>query len=333
MTVSGSLSGFLVCAILIVFSGIRLAKYGDMMAEMLGWGKMFVGLILMASVTSLPELMTGVSSVLIVDAPDLAVADVLGSCVFNVLIISILDVFYAKDRPVTFDTKIGHIISAAFTIMQLSLFTLYLSAPNLIHYLEIFGSFSSLSLILLLIYFVSMQIVYKYDKKTGDLAVEHSEKVLSLKTVVTRYVLNAIVVMGAASFLPFFGERLSEASGLGQSFFGTLFMSASTSLPEIVVSVSAIRMGMVDMAVGNLFGSNLFNMLILSIDDFLYIKGPMVNHVSRNHIIPAVFAILITSVGIVGIIYKSKFKWKLAIDTAIILALYMVMLVLLYVNR
>ncbi|MBL7836362.1 MAG: sodium:calcium antiporter [Bacteroidetes bacterium] len=333
MGIFENLTGFLVCASVIVFSGIRLAKYGDMLADMLGWGKMFVGLILMASVTSLPELMTGIGSVVVVDAPDLAVADVIGSCVFNILIISILDLFYNKERPITNDTKIGHIISATFSIIQLSFLVIFIAMPEAFGELAYFGHVSSLSIIILIMYLFAMSLVYNYDKRTAEMAVTHVDEQLTINQVGFRYAINALVVMIAAIFLPYFGEHLSEASGLGQSFFGTLFISASTSLPEIVVSVAAIRMGMVDMAVGNLFGSNLFNMLILGIDDAMYTKGPIVSHISKNHMIPAVFAIVITCIGIIGIIYKSKIKWKLAIDTACIMVCYIVMLVLLYFNR
>ena len=71
--------GFIIVTVIIVITGYRLSKYGDLMADMLGWGKMFMGIILMASVTSLPELMSGISAVTILDAPDLAVGDIVGS--------------------------------------------------------------------------------------------------------------------------------------------------------------------------------------------------------------------------------------------------------------
>ncbi len=83
--------GFLVCTVAIVHGGAKLTKYGDAIAEITGWGKAWTGLILMASVTSLPELMTGISSVAIIGEPDLAAGDVFGSCVFNLLILSYID--------------------------------------------------------------------------------------------------------------------------------------------------------------------------------------------------------------------------------------------------
>ncbi|HQS06063.1 MAG TPA: hypothetical protein PLT16_10565, partial [Daejeonella sp.] len=68
-----TLGGFISCALLIVFSGVRLSKYGDIIADLSGLGKAWIGLILMAAVTSLPELFSGFSSILILKKPDIAV--------------------------------------------------------------------------------------------------------------------------------------------------------------------------------------------------------------------------------------------------------------------
>lgn len=106
--------------------------------------------------------------------------------------------------------------------------------------------------------------------------------------------------------MPIFGERLARLSGLGQSFFGTLFIAASTSLPEVAVSLAAKRAGMIDIAVGNIFGSNIFNIGILALDDLLYKKGPIFMHTSQNHLIPVMGTIVITAIGIIGLVYKSK---------------------------
>ena len=85
--------GFLICAVIIFFAGRKLSFYGDMIAEKTGMGKAWIGLILMATVTSLPELMVGVSSSAIVASADLAVGDIVGSCTFNLAILAILDLF------------------------------------------------------------------------------------------------------------------------------------------------------------------------------------------------------------------------------------------------
>lgn len=321
------ISGFIICTGVIVIAGSRLSKYGDMMADMMGWGKMFVGMILMASVTSMPELMTGISSIVIVDAPNLAVGDIVGSCAFNILIISMMDLFYDSKKPLTSVAQTGHVISASFGIIMLSMVAFAILMPDIFGRIAWIGGFSILFLIL---YFVAIRTVFLYVKKQ-PVAVEVARpNKLTLKQVVSKYVLNAVFVIIAAIGLPYFGEHLAAASGLSQSFFGTLFIAASTSLPEIVVSIAAIRMGTIDLAIGNIFGSNIFNIGILALDDILYTKGPIFLFTNPNHIIPVLSTIVITAIGISGIVFRTVKKWKLALDTGAIVFVYIMMLVLLY---
>lgn len=323
--------GFIIATAIIVITGSRLSKYGDLMADMLGWGKMFMGLILMASVTSMPELMNGISAVVILDAPDLAVGDIVGSCAFNILIISIMDLFYDHKKPLTSVAQPGHIIAASFGIILLCLVAFAILMPSFFGTILWIGEFSILFLVF---YLVAIRVIFLYDKKENNHQEERKNpSSLTLKQVVFRYALNAVILMAAAMLLPYFGEHLAEASGLGQSFFGTLFIAASTSLPEVVVSIAAIRMGTIDLAIGNIFGSNIFNIAILALDDIMYTKGPIFQFTSPNHIIPVLGTIIITAIGIIGIVFKEEKKWKLAIDTALIAVVYVLMMVLLYYKK
>lgn len=323
--------GFLMATGIIVVTGSRLSKYGDMMADMLGWGKMFMGIILMASVTSMPELMNGISSVVLLDAPDLAVGDIVGSCAFNILIISIMDLFYDKKKPLTSVAQTGHIIAASFGIILMSFVVFAIIMPDIFGNIIWIGEFSLLFLIL---YFIAIRVIFLYNKKEHNHREDgnHSYS-LTLKQVVIKYAMNAVVLMAAAMLLPYFGEHLAKASGLGQTFFGTLFIAASTSLPEVVVSIAAIRMGTIDLAIGNVFGSNIFNIAILALNDILYTKGPIFQFTSPNHIIPVLGTIIITAIGIIGIVFKEEKKWKLAIDTALIVLVYVLMMGLLYYKK
>ena len=323
--------GFLIATTVIVVTGSRLSKYGDIMSDMLGWGKMFMGLILMASVTSMPELMNGISSVVILDAPDLAVGDIVGSCAFNILIISIMDFFYDHKKPLTSVAQPGHIIAASFGIVLLCLVAFAILMPNFFGTILWIGEFSILFLVF---YLVAIRVIFLYDKKENNhREVRKDTYTLNLKQVILRYTLNAVILMGAAMLLPYFGEHLAEASGLGQSFFSTLFIAASTSLPEVVVCIAAIRMGTIDLAIGNIFGSNIFNIAILALDDIMYTKGPIFQFTSPNHIIPVLGTIIITAIGIIGIVFKEEKKWKLAIDTALIAVVYVLMMGLLYYKK
>ena len=143
-----------------------------------------------------------------------------------------------------------------------------------------------------------------------------------------------MVVIIAAIFLPKIGEGIAETTGLGQTFVGNIFIALSTSLPEVVVSISAVKMEAIDLAVGNLFGSNIFNIFILAVDDMLFVKGPILSFVNTSHIISALSAILMTAIAIIGLTYRAEKKTLLlAWDSIGILLVYIANIMLLYMLR
>lgn len=322
---------FFVCAIIIFFAGQRLSLYGEIIAEKTGMGKAWIGLILMSAVTSLPELMVGVSSITIVHSPDLAVGDILGSCAFNLCILSFMDVIAPKDRPILAGVSKSQFLAGAFGIILLSIVGLNLFLNFDFQFIPFAGL---LTFVLFLVYLVSVRTIFIYQKKNTNISLSEqfeSECHLSLKEVLVRYSFFAVIIIIAALALPTLAESIAVQAGLGNSFMGTLFLAISTSLPEIAVSFAAVRMGSIDMAVGNLFGSNLFNMLILFIDDVLYVNGNLLKDASEVHLVTVFFVVMMTSVAMIGFIFPSTYKrFKLAWDTALILVLFILNMFLLY---
>ena len=327
--------GFAACAAVIIYSGTKLSYYGDKIADLTGMGKAWVGLILMASVTSLPELITGISAVAIVKAPDLAAGDIFGSCVFNLLILSVLDARIKK--PLFSMVKSSHIVAAIFGIILLMVAGMAIYLANEIPSLLWMSSFT---FILFAIYLIAVWGIFKYEHaaqiESPPSTVPHSaSRSADLRKAIGGYAINALIVVGAAVFLPYFGENIAEHTGLGDSFFGTLFIAAATSLPELVVSLAALRMGALDMAVGNLLGSNVFNMFILGIDDVFYREGSLFKNISSSHLLSVFITIIMTAVVGLGLLFKPKKKqvWLLSLDTFIILLLYLALIIYLFMKK
>jgi len=327
--------GFLLCTGVIVYSGAKLSKYGDIIAEKTGLGRAWIGLVLMASVTSLPELVTGISSVTFAGVPDIAVGDVLGSCVFNMLIIAVLDALY-RIMPISSKAHQGNILSAAFGILLLGMVTISIFLGRTVPPLGWIGPYS---LMFILIYLIAVRLIYLYEKR--QIATFLKEKAFELKynhiqtkTAVMNYILNAFIVVIAATFLPKIGEGIAATTGLGQTFVGNIFIAFSTSLPEVVVSISAVRMDAIDLAIGNLFGSNIFNIFILAIDDLFFMQGPIFYFANENHIISALSAIMMTGIAIIGLTYRSTKKpLLLAWDSIGIVIIYIINIMVLYMMR
>ena len=325
---------FIVCTGLILYAGTKLTVYGDIIAEKTGLGRTWIGVVLMASVTSLPELITGISSVTLFDVPDIAVGNVLGACMLNLLMIALLDVMGGSE-PIATRAHQGQVLTAAFAILLLGLVILGIVAGGMIPSLAWIGAYT---FVFMAVYIVAMRLVFLYERNriaefVREMAEEAQHQRISKAKAYTLYGVNALLIIGAALYLPHIGEQIAETTGVSQTLVGTIFIAISTTLPEAVVSIGALRIGSVDMALGNLFGSNLFNVVILAIDDILYTKGPLLSNVSGNHVLAASAGIMMTAIAIIGLTYRtSKKHLFIAWDSLGIVILYVVATAILYVK-
>jgi cation:H+ antiporter len=300
---------FLVIAGVITVAGAQLSRNGDVLAEKTGMGRTWLGLVVMAAVTSLPELATGTSAILWVQAPDITVGDLLGSCMFNLLILAVVDLFYPSG-PVLTAADRGHLLAACFGVVILGVAIMGLISRPLLASL---GHVDLSSPVLLICYLVAMRSLFRYQRRElKAYLAEHEETLLyghiSLRGAVVKFGLSALLVVAAGSLLPRVADQIANLMDLQQSVVGTVFVAAATSLPEMVVTLSALRLGAVDLAVGNLFGSNLINLGILGLMGFLYTKAPLLQVVSAKHVGTGVMAIIMTGIAAAEMMYRPQKK-------------------------
>jgi cation:H+ antiporter len=248
-----------------------------------------------------------VSSVTAAQAPDIAAGDVFGSCVFYLLIIVILDFLHRQESVYT-RAHIGHTLSAGFGVILIGFvgMNLLLARQGMVPALGHVGLYTPA---ILLIYALTIRTVFRYEQMqelpTADVA-DRRYQGITLRQAAIGYGVAALVVVAAGIWLPFVGKAIAEQMGWGEGFVGTLFVAAVTSVPEAAVSIAAVRLGALDMALGNLFGSNLFNMAILAIDDIAYVQGPLLSGVSPSHAVSALSAMVMSGIAIVGLFYRPK---------------------------
>lgn len=324
---------FLLCSAVVVYCGTNLSRYGDVIAEKTGLGRAWIGLILMSGVTSLPELITGISSVALAGAPDIAVGDVMGSCVFNLSLIALMDILHGP-HPIFSRAEHSHNLSAGFGVILIGIATISIAAAS---GAPLLGRLSLSTPMIIGLYALSMRSVFLFQKRQvaqhiGEISPELQYAHVTMKDAAIRYAANALFIVAAATWLPFIGDRLAEETGLGRSFVGSILIAATTSLPELAVSIAALRIGAADMAIANLLGSNLFNMVILAIDDLVYAKGPLFSAVSQNHAITGMIAIIMTGIVVVSLMYRLEKKTALRIgwDAIALILAYLVNIAILY---
>jgi cation:H+ antiporter len=298
---------FAACMALIGMAGVRLSRYGDIIAEKSGLGAGVVGLLLLATVTSLPELVTGIGAVALADVPDIALGNIFGACVMNLAMIVVLDLLY-REQSIYTKAGQGHILSAAF-----GLFILGFVALNLVFAgygaTLVLGHVGLYSPVVLILYVAAVNVVFRYERRQrAEYVQERAERYpgVTLHAALVRYAAAAAVVVVAALYLPFAAGDLAARMQWNQSFVGTLFVSLATTLPELTVTIGALRIGAVDLAVGNLLGSNLFNLAILAVDDLFYLPGPLLSAVSPIHLVSALSALMMSALAIAGLLYKPR---------------------------
>ncbi|MGZ8550657.1 MAG: sodium:calcium antiporter, partial [Chitinophagaceae bacterium] len=224
-----------------------------------------------------------------------------------------------------------HILSASLGLILIALAGLGLFLPQ---QFVILPGVGILSLAFLVIYLFSIRLIFRFDTllRAGESQVTNDAKQIpSLKRLSAYYTLFALVIISAAVLIPHFAEKIAEQTGLSSSFIGTVFVAISTSLPEIAVSVAAVRFGSVDLAIGNLLGSNIFNVLILSVDDLFYTKGILLKDASEIHLVSVFACMIMTAIAIAGFTYRApEKKFLMALDAVLILAVYIMSLAILF---
>lgn len=300
---------FAVCALLIARAGYVLSRSADALAEAHGWGRGWVGLALLATVTSLPELASGVSAVAIVNAPNLAVGNALGACVVNLLFLVVVDALQ-RHQPMYREASSTHLLSAGFGVVMLGFVALSLITGRRVPAVLHIGLYTPM---LLGLYLLALKAVHGQERQAmaeaegGRVAAPGTPGVtLQTRREWRRFGLAAGVVLVAGSWLPELADGLAQTLGLSRSFMGTVFMAIVTTLPEMAVTLGALRLGALDMALGNLLGSNLFNVMILAVDDAFYVRGPLLADAAPVHAGTAVTALVMTGLVIIGLVMRPQ---------------------------
>jgi cation:H+ antiporter len=159
------------------------------------------------------------------------------------------------------------------------------------------------SLVILTLYTLAMRAMYLAEQR-HPASSAGAPPAMSLKAALTGYALASMVIVGSGIWLPLIGVDLARLMGWSNSFVGTLFVAFATSVPELATTFGAVRIGAIDMAIANLLGSNLFDVLILAIDDLAYRPGNLYAQVSPMHAVSALSACLMTGAVVVALAYR-----------------------------
>lgn len=289
---------FLVSSIIVVITAIKLAQYGDVIAVRTGLGGLFVGTILLAGATSLPELIASISAFQ-VGLPDLAAGNFLGSNMVNMGILALVDLVNFR-VPLLRRVAITHTLTAALGALMMTMAVIFMLSDIEI----VVGWVGYESFVLIALYFGGAWLVQQEGKRAGSglppVTMAPAPGFPSLRRGVVGFGVAALVLVLVVPQLVSASAEIAEITGLGASFVGTALLSLVTSLPEMLAAFAAVRIGAVELAVGNLFGSSVFNMLALGIADFFYLEGSFLDAIDNQFAMVGLLGLLLTLMALVG---------------------------------
>jgi cation:H+ antiporter len=339
-----------VAGLIVILAASRLTKLADRLATRLNLGSGWIGLILLATVTSLPEVVTGSTAVAIGNA-DMALAAIFGSCSFNVVLIVLLNAVMGGGSLLG-RAHGSHAVTSSFGLVLMALALLSMTiidkyAPNLALASTIEWVCCGL---IAITYLTAMRMTYRFER--GLLPDEPPTSAAG--TFVTqdggaghgKVVALAAILVTAAWWLTRCGDILStheiEALGrpLGATFVGAAFLACATSLPEVATCVAAVRLGNLDLALGNIFGSNMFNIFVIPMLKLVSVGSgqPLLLagadfHFTQN-LITGLLPILLTGIAVGALAYRSRRRLlvRFGADSILLLIVYLLGMGMLIIN-
>ncbi|MDI6739680.1 MAG: sodium:calcium antiporter [Candidatus Edwardsbacteria bacterium] len=320
---------FLALVSIIIAAGSRLTRYGEQLGNRLGLSGSWIGLVLLSAVTSIPELFSSISSSVIVHQADLALGDLLGSCMANMLIYALLGMM-RRSEPLHVRAGEVHALSAGLAIFALALAGIGLVTSRWLTALSLFDM-GVFAYAIVIFYMVAQRMLFSYERRQGTKPYPEDSPGLSTRQIVARFSIAAAIVIASGLLLPKQADDIARQMGWGRSFVGGFLLAAATSSPELVVSVSALRMGQVGMSIGNIFGSCIFNVGLIFVNDLFY-RGSILADASPANTIIILMSIAMVATAQVGLLFRAERKAFAAIswDSLVIMGLYAAGLVLVF---
>jgi cation:H+ antiporter len=312
---------FASAAAVVWFAGTRLARYVDAIADRTGLGREVLGLLLLGGVTSLPELAVATTATL-QGTPVLSVNDVLGSAAINIVVLAIADAVIGRDALSSMQGSPSVLLQGVLGMVLLGLVIAPVIAGD-----RIVAGVGVWSWLMLGAYIMGLRLMTRSQAGTAWQVTRKrnrsnesqggAEGGRSLRKLSWLTVAAGAAILIAGFLLARTGQGLAEQTGLGTSFFGAVFLGFSTSLPEVSTVLAAVRLRRYEMAISDVFGTNLFNVTIIVLVDALHPGGPVLVEAGRFSSFGALMALVFTAFYIVGMLERrDRTVLRMGLDSA-----------------
>lgn len=262
---------FLIFAFLTVFLSIKLSIYADNLSKTSNISKAVIGGLLLAGVTSLPELITCTSAVLLKN-PLLAIGDILGSNLFNIFITALLDIIFIKKIYTTKTTNTNYL---TYLILIINYLTIYLFIKDKINITIL--NIGLPTIVIIILYLIYIKLLPKNKEE------QTKTKIKPIKNIKEKLLITSILMISSSVLLTTFVNNIAGAHpSFSSGIIGAILLGITTSLPEVITFYTLISIDNYDLALQDIIGSNLFNLVVLSFTDIIYKTSPIYNEIDNN---------------------------------------------------
>jgi cation:H+ antiporter len=337
---------FAASAVVVWIAGTRIARYADKIAVKTGLGHAAVGLVLLAGITSLPEVAVSATSAA-QGNPALAVNNLLGSIAMQITILAVADAMLRTEALTAVVTSPIILLQVAMNVLLLVLVAAAISIGDIPFFHAGAWSWAMLVMYGFAIWKISTSQGRELwiAKKSAHQKEEEEEKQKnkqkhqgdsggSLEKLGMKTAAAGVAILVAGFLLSRTGDAIAQKTGLGQSFVGAVLVAISTSLPEVSSIVSAVRLGRFEMAISDIFGTNLFNVGLIFLLDAVYRGGLVLNEVGKFSLFASLLGIVLTSIYLIGLLERrDRTVARMGIDSFAVLIVYAGGLFMLYQLR
>lgn len=272
---------FLFLAGLTIYLSFKLSYYADILNKTSNISGVFIGGILLAGLTSLPEFVTCLSSIFL-NNPYLAIGDILGSNFFNISIMCLFDILFIKTMFYNYTKNKYYII---YLLLIINYFIMYLFMGGIFN-LELFN-IGIPSFIIIISYIIYLKKAQEKDSK--------KEIIKTKEHVLLKFLIVGILMIIVSIFLTLIVNIIADKNpNVASSFIGAILLGITTSMPEVITFIALIKMKSFDLALSDIIGSNLFNLLILAIGDIFLKNKEIYYFVDKESMFLLVFGFILT---------------------------------------
>lgn len=336
MSLTLSIIVFSIATLVIVFAGTSLTRYADQLADKTGLGEAVVGAMFLGGVTSIAGIITSISAAYN-NHPELAVSNAIGGIAAQTLFLSIADITYRKINLEHASASLANLMQGVLLIGLLTLIVLGIASPSI----TIFN-IHPISVTIIIVYLIGTRMISVAKEKpmwspkvtistVEDIPDDDNLKKVKLSNLIFKFIVLSILVGLAGYAVGISGISISNKTSLSEGFVGSIFTAIATSLPELIVTLAAVRQKALALAVGNIIGGNSFDVLFVAFSDIAYQDGSILHNITTYQSFIVAMTMLMVSILIMGLLHRQrKGIGNIGWESALIILIYILGNVTLY---